>query len=80
MENTTQPKQSIGSLFESIDYYSLNDLDLFISNMTNDQAMYCLIQSVHKGFNKGIFTMQEIEVLSKSMRLLTNKPNNEESK
>ena len=80
MENTSPPKQPIGSLFESIDYYNLNDLDLFISNMTNDQAMYCLIQSVNKGFQKGIFTMQEIEVLSKSMRLLTNKPNNDESK
>ena len=80
MENTTQTKQAIGSLFESIDYYSINDLDLFISNMTNDQAMYCLIQSVHKGFQKGIFTIQEIEVLSKSIRLLTNKPNNDERK
>lgn len=79
MENT-QPKQPIGSLFDSIDYYSLNDLELFISNMGNDQAMYCLIQSVHKGFSKGIYTMQEIEVLSKSMRLLTNKPTNDENK
>jgi len=79
MEGDTQ-KQVIGSLFDTIDYYSLNDLELFVSNMSNDQALYCLIQSVHKGFNKGIFTMQEIEVLSKSMRMLTNKPNNNESK
>ena len=79
MENT-QPKQPIGSLFESIDYYNLSDLDSFISNMTNDVALYCLIQSVHKGFNKGLFTMQEIEVLSKSMRMLTNKPKNDEDK
>jgi len=79
MEGDIQ-KQVIGSLFDSIDYYNLNDLDLFVSNMTNDQALYCLIQSVHKGFNKGIFTMQEIEVLSKSMRMLTNKPNTNEVK
>lgn len=73
-------KQPIGSLFESIDYYSLSDLELFISNMSSDQAMYCIIQSIHKGFHKGIYTMQEIEVLSKSMRLLTNKPTNDENK
>ena len=79
MEGDAQ-KQPIGSLFDSINYYILNDLELFISNMGNDQAMYCLIQSVHKGFHKGIFTMQEIEVLSKSMRLLTNKPTNDEDK
>jgi hypothetical protein len=79
MENTP-PKQPIGSLFDSIDYYNLNDLELFISNINNDQATYCLIQSVHKGFQKGIFTMQEIEVLSKSIRVLTTKPNNNEDK
>ena len=79
MEGEAQ-KQPIGSLFDSINYYSLNDLELFIANMGNDQAMYCLIQSVHKGFNKGIFTVQEIEVISKSMRLLTNKPTNDEDK
>ena len=79
MENTP-PKQSIGSLFDTIDYYNLTDLDSFISNMTNDVAIYCLIQSVQKGFRQGIFSMQEVEVLSKSIRLLTIKPSNDENK
>jgi hypothetical protein len=79
MENTSPPKQPIGSLFDSIDYYSLEDLEKFISIMSKDQALYCLIQSVHKGFSKNIFSMQEIEVLSKSMRILTIKENQNEN-
>jgi hypothetical protein len=72
-QNQEIEKQPIGSLFGTINYYSLDDLDKFVSAMGKDQALYCLIQSVHLGFQKQIFSMQEIEVLSKCLRLIVQK-------
>ena len=67
-------KEPVGSLFGSINYYSLEDLDKFISDMNDEQALYCMIQAVHMGFHKQIYSMQEIEVLSKCLRKIVNKP------
>jgi hypothetical protein len=66
-------KQPMGSLFESMNYYSLEDLDKFVSEISEDQALYCMIQAIHLGFKKQIFSMQEIEVLSKCLRKVVNK-------
>lgn len=74
MEQTQEmEKEPLGSLFGTINYYSLDDLDKFVVSMQKDQAVYCLIQSVHLGFQKQIFSMQEIEVLSKCLRLIVQK-------
>jgi hypothetical protein len=61
-----------GSLFNVIKYKELSDLDSFINNMKKDQAFYCLIQAVNYAYNNKIYTIQESEVISKSIRLLTN--------
>jgi len=62
----------IGSLFNSINYRKPEELNMFIDNMNSEQALYCLIESVKYGFNRGIFNLEESETLSKSIRILTN--------
>ena len=41
--------------------------------MKKDQAFYCLIQAVNYAYTKNVYNMQEAEVLSKSLRLVTNR-------
>ena len=60
----------LGSLFDVINYNSYEDLNKFISNMTEEQALYCLIEAVKCSYRRGVFKIEESEVVSKSLRLL----------
>ena len=67
-EETSLP---LGTLFESVEYFKLEDLDKFITDMNHDQALYCLIQACQSAYNRNVFTMLESEVLSKALRKMT---------
>jgi len=67
-------KEPIGILFGSMRYYSVDDLDALTKNMTSEQAIYCLIEAAKYAYVEGIFTLEESEVLSKIIRILS-KPN-----
>lgn len=75
MENLLQDNENnklpIGQLFDSINYYNIEDLDKFISNLNNEQSLYCLIQSVQYAHSKNLFSLEESEVISKSIRTLS---------
>ena len=75
MENLSQDNENnklpIGQLFDSINYYNIEDLDKFISNLNNEQSLYCLIQSVQYAHSKNLFSFEESEVISKSIRTLS---------
>jgi hypothetical protein len=73
MENNsqiTEKTEIIGNLFETINYSSKEQLNLFIDNMNQDQAWYCLKQAILSCHNRGVFTLEESEAVSKSLRLL----------
>ena len=70
-ENEVENREPIGLLFDSINYYSVDELDMFISNLTHEQSMYCIIQACQAAFRRNIFTMVESEVLSKALRKIT---------
>jgi len=73
MENnrqSTEKTEIIGNLFETINYSSKEQLNLFIDNMNQDQAWYCLKQAILSCHNRGVFTLEESEAVSKSLRLL----------
>jgi len=75
MENTDiNNKQPIGSLFNSINYYSIEDLETFIASINHEQALYCLVQAVQAAYQRNTFTIAEAEVVSKSIRKIS-KPN-----
>ena len=60
-----------GVLFNSIEYKSLSGFEDFISNMSDEQAKLCLIEAVKYSFSRGLYTLEESEVLSKSLRILS---------
>jgi hypothetical protein len=68
MTGATEP---IGYLFESIAIYEPSAISKFIDKMTQEQAFYVITQALHMAYAKNIFSMQESEVLSKSLRVLT---------
>lgn len=59
------------SLFNTINYKEINELNKFIDEMNVDQALFCLIQAVRYAHNNGLYDIEESEVVSKSIRLLT---------
>ena len=75
MENLLQDNENnklpIGQLFDSINYYTIEDFDKFVSNLNNEQSLYCLIQSVQYAHSKNLFSLEESEVISKSIRTLS---------
>jgi hypothetical protein len=68
MTGQTQP---IGYLFESIAIYEPSAVSKFIDDMVPEQAFYVLTQAIQMAYSKNIFSLQESEVLSKSLRVLT---------
>lgn len=66
---TTEDKKPLGVLFGSIEYMKKEDIDSFIDTLTPEQAKYCLIQALNYATNRGVYSMLETEVISKSLRL-----------
>ena len=67
---TKKDSKIVGSLFDSIDYTSKEQIDTFIDNMTKEQALYCIEQAIHSCHSRGAFSLMESEVISKSLRLI----------
>ena len=63
----------IGNLFDVINYKSYEDLDKFIVNMNQEQALYCLTEAVKCSYRRGIFNLEESEAISKSLRIISSK-------
>jgi hypothetical protein len=73
LNNKSKP---LGTLYNSINYSTTEDFDNFIDNLTDSQALFCLIEASKMAHNRNIFTIEESELLSKSIRML--KKNNED--
>ena len=43
MDNT-QEEKPLGSLFDSINYYSISDLEQFITGLNYEQSLFCLME------------------------------------
>jgi len=71
MESSETPKNPIGQLFGTINYTSQSDIDKFVENMNPEQAFYILNLSLKYSQSKGLFSLEESEVISKSLRVFT---------
>ena len=60
-----------GNLFGSINLLSEDHLEIILSTMDNDHAIYYLIESVKAAHKRGAFTIGESEIISKSIRTLS---------
>jgi len=75
MENEKTP---IKLLFGSIAIYKPEDIDLLIENMSFEQSFFYVVQAIQYGHNSNLFTLQESELISKSLRILNNGLKSEE--
>jgi hypothetical protein len=65
-----EQENSGGLLFDSIAFKSLKDVDSLIENLTLDQSIYMVSQALQYSYKSGIFSLEESEVISKSLRIL----------
>jgi hypothetical protein len=67
-----EQKQPIGLLFDSIAYYTPNDVNILCDDMNLEQSYFMIIKALEYSHNSNIFTLQESELVSKSLRILNN--------
>ena len=65
-----QENEKYGNLFGTIDLLSEDHLELILSTMDKEHALYYLIESVKIAHFKGVYSIGESEVISKSIRTL----------
>lgn len=62
-----------GYLFESIGYKSDSDLRNLIENMDIEQSIFFINKSLEFSHSKGVFTLIESEIISKSISMINSK-------
>lgn len=67
-----EQKQPIGLLFDSIAYYTSNDVNTLCDDMNLEQAYYMIIKALEYSHSSRIFTLQESELVSKSLRIMNS--------
>jgi hypothetical protein len=65
-----QKNEKYGNLFGSIDLLSEDHLEIILSTMDSETALYYLIESVKSAHRKGAYSIGETEVISKAIRVL----------
>ena len=65
-----QEKQPAGLLFGSIGSNKPEDVDNLIDNLDMAQSFYIITQTLHYVHESRLLTLQETELVSKSLRLL----------
>ena len=63
-------QESYGNLFGSINLVSEQHIEVILSTMDQEHALYYLIESVKSAYQKGAFTIGETEVISKAIRVI----------
>jgi len=56
--------ENLNTLFDTINYRNPNELNKFIDEMNIDQALFCLVRATRYAHNKGLFDIEESEVIS----------------
>ena len=72
-----EQKQPMGLLFDSVAYYTPNDVDSLCDEMNLEQAYYMMIKALEFAHKSRIFTLQETELVSKSLRVMNHHFSNE---
>jgi hypothetical protein len=64
----------ITTLLGTISYESREDYDNFLQNLTLEHAAIVLISAANFAQSKGIFTLDEAELIANAIKRLTSKP------
>jgi hypothetical protein len=65
-----EQKQPAGILFDSIEYFKPEDVNKLTDNLTFEQSFYVLTQAIEYAYKSGVYSIQEAELVSKSLRIL----------
>jgi hypothetical protein len=74
-----EQEQLLVNLFNSIPVINEDHLELMLTQMSKDDALYILIQSVKYSYHQGVFSIGETEVISKALRIISKNENTESS-
>ena len=66
----------IGNLFGNIQYNSSEQLNLLIDNLNDEQAVIMIKFACEKALYSGIYSLEETEILLKSLRKFHNNNKN----
>jgi len=73
--------QPIATLLSSISYTDQADYEKFLANLTPEHAVLVLISSANHCQAKGVFNLDEAELIAKAIKTLSKpQPNVEQSK
>ena len=75
MEN--QEEELYGKVFDEIPLVSEEHLDLILSSMSNEEAVYFLIHACKSAYHRGVFSIGESEILSKAIRIANKQLTNQ---
>ena len=65
-------EEQFGNLFGAIPLISEEHLDAILSAMTKEDSTYYLVEAIKAAYNRGAFTIGEVEVISKAIRVSTS--------
>jgi hypothetical protein len=66
-----EQQEIFGNLFGTIDLLTEEHLDILLSTIDKEHALYYLVESVKAAHKRGAFTIGESEIISKSIRVLS---------
>lgn len=66
-----EEKEVFAKLFNSITIESKEHIDAIILSMRYEDSKFLLIQAVKHAYNQGVYTLGESEIISKSIRVLS---------
>jgi hypothetical protein len=66
-------------LFDRIQIQEDSHFESFINDLNEEQSLYILRLAINSGVNKGLYTLEESEILSKSLRILNRKDFNQDN-
>lgn len=65
-------------LFDRIQIKEDSHFESFINDLNEEQSLYILRLAINSAVNKGLYTLEESEILSKSLRILNRKDFNQD--
>jgi hypothetical protein len=72
-EATADSKKPIATLLGAISYENQKDYDNFLNGLTLEHAAIVLITAANYAHTKGIFTLDESELIAKAIKRMTTK-------
>lgn len=67
-------------LFDRIQIKEDSHFDSFLNDLNEEQSLYIVRLALNAAMNKGLYTLEESEILSKSLRILNRLETNQVNK